>query len=132
VPVQLELRGFEQGLGLAVFEGESFQLDEEQKALEFGGPVARERREVVALGIRRVGVLAGRGEEVDARDVLRQLIELDEQLPQSLGAGRADGSSAALREVACTLLQLVPIAPRLVGIRLEIAQVPTDSGGAEG
>ena len=34
-------------------------------------------------------MLAGRGVEVDAGDVLRELVELVEQLPQPVGAGRA-------------------------------------------
>ena len=132
VPVRLELVGLEQRVGLGIVEREPLELDEEQEALEIGGPVARERREVVRLGVHRIGVLAGRGVEVDAGDVLRELVELVQQLAQPLGAGRADRAAPPLGEVARAGEQLVPVAARLLGIRLEIAQVPTDPGGAEG
>ena len=84
VPVRLELGGLEQRVGLGIVEREPLELDEEEEALEVGGPVARERREVVRLGVHRIGVLAGRGVEVDAGDVLRELVELVEQLAQPL------------------------------------------------
>ena len=121
----------EQRLRLGIVEREPLELDEEKQALEVGGPVARERREVVRLGVDRVGVLAGRGVEVHAGDVLRELVELVEQLAQSLGPGRADRAAPPLGEVARADEQLVPVAARLLGVRLEIAQIPADPGGAE-
>ena len=69
---------------------------------------------------------------MDAGDVLGQLVELVEQLPQSLRAGRADGTAPPLREVACAVEQIVPVAARLLAVRLEVAQIPTDPGRAEG
>src|SRR5206468_6356980 len=69
--VRLELRVLEQRVRLGVVEREPLELDQEEEALEVGGPVAGERREVVRLGVHRVGVLAGRGVEVDRGDVLR-------------------------------------------------------------
>ena len=131
VPVRLELGGFEQRVRLGVVERQPLELDEEEEALEVGGPVAGERREVVRLGVRRIGVLARGRVEMDAGDVLRELVELVEQLPQPLGAGRADRAAPPLGEVACTGEQLVPVAARLLGVRLEIAQIPADPSGAE-
>jgi hypothetical protein len=132
VPVRLELGGLEQRLGLGIVEGEPFELDEQQETLEVRGPVARERRKIVRLRVHRVGVLAGGGVEVDAGDVLRELVELVEKLSQPFGAGRADRAAPPLGEVARAGEQLVPVASRLLGVRLEIAQVPADPGGAEG
>jgi hypothetical protein len=77
-------------------------------------------------------VLPRGGIEVDARDVLRERIELVKQLPQPLGTCPADRAPPALGEVARPPQQLVPIAARLRRVRLEIAQVPADPGGAEG
>ena len=71
MPVRLDLGSLEQRVGLGVVERKPLELDEEEDALEVGGPVARQRRQVVRLGIRRLGVLAGRGVEVDPGDVLR-------------------------------------------------------------
>ena len=119
-------------VGLGIVEREPLELDEEEQALEVGGPVASERREIVRLRVHGIGVLAGRGVEVDAGDVLRELVELVEQLAEPLGAGRADGAAPPLGEVARAGEQLVPVAARLLRVGLEIAQVPTNSGGAEG
>ena len=77
-------------------------------------------------------MLAGRGVEVDPGDVLRELVELVEQFAQGVSAGRADGAPPPLGEVARAREQLIPVAARLLGVRLEIAQVPADPGGAEG
>ena len=131
VPVRLELVGPEQRVCLGVLQRDPLELDEEEEALEVGGPVAGESREVGGLGVRRIRVLASCGVEVDAGDVLGQLVELVEQLPQSLRAGRADGAAPPLREVACAVEQIVPVAARLLAVRLEVAQIPTDPGGAE-
>ena len=77
-------------------------------------------------------MLPGGRVEVDARGVLRELVELVEQLPQPLRASGADGASPPLGEVACPREQLVPFARRLLGVRFEIAQVPANAGSAEG
>src|SRR5262249_12006726 len=131
MPVGLDLVGLEERVGLGIVERDPLELDEEEEALEVGGAVASERREVIGLGVHGVGVLAGRGVEMDAGDVLRELVELVEQLPQALSAGRADRVAPSFREVARAGKQLIPVAARLLGIRLEIAQIPTDPARAE-
>src|SRR4051795_13130904 len=132
VPIRLELVALEQRVRLGVLQRDPLELDEEEEALEVGGPVAGESREVGRLGVRRIRVLASGGVEVDARDVLGQLVELVEQLPQPLGAARTHGAAPPLREVACAVEQIVPVAARLLAVRLEVAQIPTDPGRAEG
>ena len=132
VRVRLELGGVEQRLRLGVSQREPLELDEEEHALEIGGPVACQRREVVRLGIRRIGVLAGGRVEVDARGVLRKLVELVEHVAQPLRARRAHGAAPPFGEVARPREQLIPFPRRLLGVRLEIAQVPANPSCAEG
>ena len=74
------------------------------------------------MPVRRV--LAGAGVEVDAGDLLREHVESVEQLPQPLGAGGADRAAPTLGELTRTREQVVPVAARLLGVRLEITQIP--------
>src|SRR5581483_4704593 len=96
-----------------------------------GGPVPRERREVVRLRVVRVRVLAGGRVEVDAVEIRVQLVKLVEQLAQSLRAGGTDRAAPPLGEVAGTGEQLVPLPPRGLGVRLEVVETPADTRGAE-
>ena len=130
--VPLELGGGEQRLRLGIVERQPLELDEEEEALEVGGPVAGQCGQVVGLGIHRLGVLTGGRVEVDAGDVLREVVELVEQLPQPLRPGGANRAPAPFGEVAGPGEELVPLAPALLGVGLEIAEVPPDSACAEG
>ena len=115
-----------------VGDGRPLELDEQKKAFEVGGPVASQRRQVVRLGIHRLGVLAGGRVEMDSGDVLRQLVELVEQFPQALRPHGADRAAATLGEVARAGEELVPLPPSLLGVGREVAEIPANAACAEG
>ncbi len=132
VRVRLELGRREERVGRGVVEVEPLEIDEEEKALEVGKPVARERREVVRLGVGRLGVLARRRVETHAGDVLVERVELGEEREQLGGADGTDRAAAPLGEVARACEELIPRSARRVRGRGEIVEIPADAGRAEG
>ena len=130
VRVRRELVGGEQLLGAVVVERDPFEAEEDERVLDLGDAVARERREVVRLDVGRGHAEAEVRVDLEPRELLLELVGLVEQRAQAGCVELGDRAAVARGEVLRALDELGPLRARLLGAGAEVGEVPADVLGA--
>ena len=126
-----ELFGGEESVRLRVVESDPFELDEDEEVLDLGATVARDRQQVVRLGVGDLDVDPRPRVDLNAGDLLLDLVELVEELPQLAGGEVGNPAAIALGEGAAARHDPGPRRPRRVRVGAELGQFPADALGED-
>ena len=124
VLVGRELFGGEQLLCSIVVERDPFEPEEQQVVLDVGASVAADRGEVVGLDVGGVHAPAEERVDLEAREVLREIVRLVEQRAHRRRIERRDRAAVPRREILRALDEGRPAGARLGGVGAEVRKIP--------